>query len=410
MVNKITENLKQPEELESLYWKDPVQFVQSLEEAIQLNPDSETLKVWKARISYSESSEQGNKLVPLIWVGVLSILSFGFMKIPSFIVTEEEWFYTRFVPFIVIGSLGVYFFRFLEDRKVRWVVISAYAVLLSLMLLLPDTQSDSIIMAQIYMPFTLLSVLGLTFAGQNWKDPAARISFIQYLGELLILTVLILLGGVVLTALTLGLFHLIGNNIEEWYTENVVVWGLVTAPIVASYLYDIILFRKTKLATLLSNVFSPLFLVTVVVYLAVILNEGKSPYSDREFLITFNGLLLVVWGITVFSVSGRSKSQKTFGIVDIVNIALLVATLLINVVAITAIAYRFYEFGITPNRIAVSGANLLIFVHLILILWFYIKEIRSEDLGSRLTPIISNYLPCYTAWSLIMVIGLPILF
>ena len=234
MVNKITESLEQPEELESLYRKDPVQFVQSLEEAIQLNPDSETLKVWQARISYSESSEQGNKLLPLFGVGVLSILSFGFMKIPSFIVTEEEWFYTRFVPFIVIGSLGLYFFRFLEDRKVRWVVISAYAVLLSLMLLLPDTQSDSIIMAQIYMPFTLLSVLGLTFAGNNWKDPATRISFIQYLGELLILTVLILLGGVVLTALTLGLFHLIGNNIEEWYTENVVVWGLVTAPIVAS--------------------------------------------------------------------------------------------------------------------------------------------------------------------------------
>ena len=55
----------------------------------------------------------------------------------------------------------------------------------------------------------------------------------------------------------------------------------------------------------------------------------KSPYSDRDFLITFNGLLIAVWAITVFSISGIGNFKKN-KLILIINISLIVTTLIIN--------------------------------------------------------------------------------
>ena len=40
-------------------------------------------------------------------------------------------------------------------------------------------------------------------------------------------------------------------------------------------------------------------------------------------------------------------------------------TLIINGVALSAILFRVFEYGISPNKVVVSGVNILIFTHLI---------------------------------------------
>jgi len=64
---------------------------------------------------------------------------------------------------------------------------------------------------------------------------------------------------------------------------------------------------KSKFASILSNVFSPLFLVTVLVYLAAATYQGKSPFTDRLSHINFNGLLVIILALTIFSISGKKK-------------------------------------------------------------------------------------------------------
>ena len=47
-------------------------------------------------------------------------------------------------------------------------------------------------------------------------------------------------------------------------------------------------------------------------------------------------------------------------------------TLAIDLIALSAILFRLTSFGMTPNRIAVLGANLIVLFHLVLILIKYI--------------------------------------
>lgn len=212
-----------------------------------------------------------------------------------------------------------------------------------------------------------------------------------------------------LTVLTFVLFSNIGLNIEEWYTENVVVIGLATAPIVGTYLYDSIRYRERTFAPLLSNVFAPLFLITIIAYLIATAMSGKSPFTDRDFLVTLNGLLLITLAITVFSISGKQDASRS-RLSDFINVALLVATLALNAAALAVILYRWAEEGTTVNRVVVTGANIIIFFNLIGLLWTYIAQVRGSQNLDSLKRAVAGYLPIYSAWSFVVLVVLPLVF
>ena len=407
--NKIIECIDNPSELERLYRSHPKTFEQWFDDAALKYQGSETIKVWGARLSYQPPSEKGSKR-NLILVVFLSMLSGMLVKLPEFINIPEDWFYLRFTPIIMIGALAIYFAKKLDSNKIKWVLLGSFAAAIVIGCLYPYySRSASLTMSQIHLPLVLLSFLAIAFMGNEWRQAEAKLKYIRYIGEVVIYTTLILLGGIVLTLLTLGLFRLIDINIDRWYFNYVVVFGLVASPIVATYLYDSVLGRKSKLATLISNVFSPLFLVTVFAYLIVVLYLGKSPYTDRDFLIMFNGLLVIVWAITVFSIAGKNESNRS-KLPDVVNVALISVTLVINAIALSAIVFRLSEYGITVNRIVVAGENLLIFIHLLLILKAYIKYIRANGALESLNKSVADYLPVYSAWSLFVAVILPLLF
>jgi hypothetical protein len=269
--------------------------------------------------------------------------------------------------------------------------------------------SASITMALIHLPLFYLALLAASFMGDAWQSVESRLNFIRYIGELSIYCVLILLGGMVLTGITLSLFEVIGLSIEIWYMEYVVVFGLVSSPLVATYIFDAMQMRQSKFAPILSNVFAPLFLITVLAYLVATVYQGNNPFTDRDFLIVFNGLLVVILGLTMFSIAGKSRAIKV-QISDYINIALVGVTLIVNMVALAAILFRWAEYGMTVNRVVVSGANILIFVHLILLIKQYIKHILQAGEIKNLEATIAGYLPVYTVWSLVVAVLLPLLF
>ncbi|WP_045858012.1 hypothetical protein [Teredinibacter purpureus] len=407
--NILLENLSQPEVLEEAYHSSPQEFESQLKEALENNYDSETLRVWDARLSYFPPV-----LPQRISVGLLvlfCLVAVCFAKLPSFLPIDGDWFYPRFIPIVVISAVISYFIKTTESSskvfKVVIVGISASSIYLAI---LPESKgSASITMALVHLPMFSLSLMAASFMGDNWRSVESRLNFIRYLGEMGIYSILILLGGMVLTGITLGLFSLIGLSIEQWYMEYVVVLGLISTPLVATYLFDSIQKRQGKFASILSNVFSPLFLITVIAYLLATLYQGKSPFTDREFLITFNGLLVVILALTILSISGKKRAVGATGS-DYINVSLIGATLLVNVVALSAILFRWAEYGITVNRVVVAGANLLIFIHLILLLSEYIGHIRRGNGLGKLEVVVAKYLPVYTLWSLIVAVLLPMVF
>ena len=409
--NLIINSIDNPSTLEKLYRNNRKQFRAWLDEALNECPESDILKVWSARLYYVEPIADQKKKVPVLIIVVLSLISGVLVKLPNFFPITENWYYPRFVPLIILSALIFYFLgTATKSIHVRIKVLTGLTLCTLVLLLLPhDLKSASIIMSQIHIPMVLISLLALSFMGKKWMDQEVRLSFIRYIGEIFIYGTILLLGGIVLTLLTFGLFELIGLSIQDWYIDYIVILGLIASPIVSTYIYDSVLGRDSKLATLIANVFSPLFLTTVVSYLLAILYQGKSPYTDRNFLIMFNGLLIIVLAITIFSISGRSNS-KTSKFFDAINTSLVAITLIINIIALSAMIFRLTEYGITPNRISVTGANILVFVHLVLILKEFITQFRTTYNQESLNRVVAGYLPVYSTWSIFIAVGLPLLF
>lgn len=419
MKDQIINAADSPHALEALYRANPKEFTRALGDAMAERPDLLTLQVWHERLFFEKPIEQLQQssaprfsIRDIVVTVVLSLLAGTLAKIPHFFpMLDEERFYTRNLGGIVGGALVLYFCIQTSCRMKTAATLIALLLGATLYLnALPGkSTSDTVLLACMHMPFFFWSLLGIAFLGGAWKNMPGRMDYVRYNGELLVYSTIILMGGMVLTGLTVALFGLIDLRIEDWYMKNVAVYGAVACPMVATLLVERVVGERFKIAPLLAKVFTPLFLLTVVVYLLAMMLNQRSPFTDRDFLIAFNGLLLVVLGLCVFSISERG-TKKSAGVLDLMNMGLVSVTLVIDIIALAAILFRLTSYGFTPNRLAVLGANLLAFGHLAGILWHYLKFARRRASLQSLDRWIVAYIPVYLAWSIVVAVAFPLAF
>ena len=411
----ILDRLDDPEELEALYRQDPEAFRESLDEAFHAAHDSMALRVWRARLKHDEAV-LGAKHGTNLWYALGICVAVGaLVRLPATWL-GGGWYYPRLAPLWIILGLAGYFLVRRPDRALLMAGVSLAVVAVGYVSLLPATRlgedwyyTDSVVMALIHLPLALWAYLGLVFLGDSWRDAHSRVRFVRYNGELVILTSLVGLAGMVLSGMTVLLFQSIDLDIADWYFPNVGIFCAAAVPVGATYLFDAVFNRRTAIAPVLARVFAPLFLVMVVIYLIVTFVEGENPFIDQDSLITFNGLLLLVLGISVFSLVERN-GESDVGLIDYVTLALVGVTLLIDAIALSAILFRLVSFGFTPNRVTVLGANVIVLVHLVWICVTYIGLVRRKAGFAAMDRVIANYLPVYAAWAAIVAFLLPVVF
>lgn len=416
---EIVRALDSPKDLEFIYRQNPSDFTRTFPEVFSKHPDSVVLKVWYERLFFKSSPDtelnrdSGTwRSKDIILIVALSLIAGTLIKIPDFTSSlNREFFYSRDLAFIIFMTLAAYF---LIQNASSFKTIGTISVLfvgsLIYMNFLPnDSKSQTVVLSCLHMPFFLWSLLGISFVSGRCKDLSGRMDYIRYNGEAVIFTTVILIGGMVLAGVTFALFKLINSNIMDWYIRNIVVYGSVASPIVGTFLVDKITGTRLKIAPILAKTFTPLFFLTAFAYLGAMVIKGKSPYTNRDFLIAFNILLLIVLGLSVFTISERGSNQnKVIG--DFMNIALVAVTLVIDLVALSAILFRLSSYGFTPNRIAVLGANLFVFCHLCGILLQYVRFFKGASAFSSLEQWIVGYIPAYTVWTVIVAFGFPLFF
>jgi len=416
MRQKVKEYIDQPEQLEKLYQADKKNFKNIFYEILPEIKSFQGIEFWKARLEFDDQKVSSVRIQKAdILVLLISCFIAGFLiKLPQIfnIDLKQFFFYEKNAPIIVFLGLSSYLFLSRGHFNFRHILLAGFAFLISAVYInfLPtDNNSDSIILAFIHLPLTLWCIYGLIYIDFNINDKFRRIDFIKFNGDLAILGAVIIAAGVAMTGITIGLFAAIDLQIEKFYIENIGIIGLVSAPIVATFIIKKYPFVTNKIAPIIANIFSPLALITLLVYLISIAFSGKDPYNDRNFLIVFNGMLLGVMAITVFSVSETSLNTKQrFN--EMTLFALSIVTLIIDLIAISAIIYRLGEFGFTPNRIAVLGSNILIFGNLIIIMIdLYQINFKKKDI-KRVELSIAKYLPLYALWTIFMVFILPLIF
>lgn len=110
-----------------------------------------------------------------------------------------------------------------------------------------------------------------------------------------------------------------------------------------------------------------------------------------------------------FSVAEIEKNKKGY-YQSILLLVLSILTIIINGIALSAISYRLFEYGITPNRIAVLGGNILIFGNLLLVAVQLVKAIKHNTQLTEVQNSIAKYLPIYAIWVGLVAFLLPLLF
>ncbi len=269
--------------------------------------------------------------------------------------------------------------------------------------------SDTLILTILHLPIALWLAVGFAYVQGRWFDAGGRMNFVRFSGELAIYFVLIALGGGVFTAFTFMMFGAIGLN-PAWFVAGwMLPCGAAGAIIVGSWLVEAKQSVIENMAPVLTRLFTPLFTVLLLAFLVTMAWTGRPIDIQREVLIAFDLLLALVVGLVLYSASARDPDAPP-NLSDALQLALIVSALIVDAVALVAIASRISEFGYTPNRVAALGENLILLVNLTGSAWLYATFLRGRSAFQSVEAWQTAYLPVYPVWAAFIVVVFPPLF
>ncbi|MBI5404803.1 MAG: hypothetical protein HY976_01125, partial [Candidatus Kerfeldbacteria bacterium] len=344
----------------------------------------------------------------------LAVLAALLVKLPTLFGLEFEHdasFYVRNASFFVLPVLAAYFIwkRGLARRTVFGAVLgfSVGAVGANVYPFVSGGSTEGL--TSLHLPIALWIIVGLAYAGSRWRDVAGRMDFIRYTGELFIYYVLIALGGGVLTGFMFAIFKSIGFDLDSIVSLWIIPCGAAGAVIIGSWLVEAKQSVIENMAPVLTRLFTPLFAIVLVVFLATVVLTGRGIDLERNILIAFDLLLVVVLGLLVYSISARAPHARP-GVFDVLQVVLLVSALLADAVALWAIASRISEFGFSPNRVAALGENIILLANLGWSAVLYVRWLRGRGQFSQLERWQTDYLVVYAVWAALVVFVFPPLF
>ena len=408
---EILTKIDNPKQLEKLYRDNKTAFKTEFNLLYPELTDNKLADYWNERLNYESSEISWGSGKELTFVIIASLVAGVIAKLPVLLNINLESFYQRNIGFIIFPILTTYFIwrKSLSTKKIVFAGVAFLIALIFINLLPADNKSDTLILSCIHLPLFLWAVLGFSYVGDNIRSYHKRLDFLRYNGDLVIMTTLLVIAGGILTGITIGLFSVIGFNIEKFYFDYIGIFGLAALPIVGTYITQTNPQLVNKVSPVIAKIFSPLVLITLVVYLVAILFSGKDPYKDRDFLMAFNFLLIGVIAIILFSVAESSKkSENRTG--NFILFTLSIVTVIVNGIALSAILFRISEWGITPNRLAVLGGNILMLTNLCMVTFRLFKNVSKKADISEVENSISMFLPIYILWTIIVTFIFPLIF
>jgi hypothetical protein len=269
--------------------------------------------------------------------------------------------------------------------------------------------SQSVVLTSIHLPIALWFVVGLAYVADNLRSSRRRMDFIRFTGEWFVYFVLIALGGGVLIAFMFGIFEAIGIVPEDFISQWLLPCGVVAAVVVAGWLVEAKQSVVENIAPVLTRLFTPLFTAVLLAFLVALGWTTAGINVEREALILFNLLLVVVLGLLLYSISARDPLAPP-DLFDKLQFALVLSALLIDVLVLLEITGRITEYGTTPNKAAALGENVILLANLTWSAWLVLGFVRRRTPFAALERWQTGYLPVYAAWAWIVVLVFPPLF
>ena len=372
-------------------------------------------RLWKQLVmppdAVGESSAARGEALVVLGLAVAAAFA---VKVPALfglrIDGAEQPFYFRNASLFVLPLLTIYFvWKRCSGASGFWLALpfAAGAVFANVFPL--TSRSDTGVLTALHLPIALWLAVGFAYVRNRWFADGGRMNFVRFSGELAIYYALIALGGGVLTGFTVMMFNAIEMN-PEWFIGGwLVPCGAAGAVIIGSWLVEAKQSVIENMAPVLTRLFTPLFTLLLLAFLATMAWTGSPINVKREVLIGFDLLLVVVVGLVLYAASARDPHAPP-DFFDGLQLLLVVSALVVDGVALWAIAARISEFGFTPNKVAALGENLILLVNLGRSAWLYASFLRHKGSFAALERWQISYLPVYSVWAAIVVVVFPPLF
>ncbi len=370
-------------------------------------------RLWK-QLVMPPDVHPGSARREMLVVLLLAVVSAAAFKLPvlfGYDFDQPEGFYARNFSLFALPVLTGYFAwkRKLDAMTWVWLALAFAAAGLFANVYPFATAGDTLVLTALHLPIAAWLIVGVAYVGGHWFASEERMNFVRFSGELFIYYVLIALGGGVLTAFTLMMFSAIGIE-AEWLAQRwLVPCGAMAAVIVGSWLVEAKQSVIENMAPVLTRLFTPLFTLVLLAFLATMLWTGRAIDVKRDVLIAFDLLLALVVGLVLYAASARDpKAPPDF--FDRLQLLLVVSALAVDALALASITARISEFGFTPNRVAALGENLILLVNLAGSAWLYARFLRRRGSFAALERWQITYLPAYSLWAAFVVAVFPPLF
>lgn len=372
-------------------------------------------ELWAQPVEIASGESRARGATNEFWVMLGCAIAAGLaFKTPSFFGYQLEGdaaaFYARNLSLFVLPFLAVYFIwrRGLSTRGIGGLaaIFVAGAVFANAYPFKPGGSTE--VLSAIHLPIALWLALGIAYTAGDWRSDSRRMDYVRFTGEWLVTYALIALGGGVLVTITVGVFSAIGIDVATFISLWVLPCGAMGAVIVAAWLVET---RNLVggMAPMLARVFTPLFAVMLVALLGGVVWTRGVVQVEREVLILFDLLLVLVLALLLYAFSARDPQAEP-AFFDWIQLVLVVCALGVDVFALINIATRLSEYGFSANRVAAIGLNLILLANLAWAAYLQTDFVRGHRDFAAVELWQMRYLPVYALWAAIVVVAFPPLF
>lgn len=374
-------------------------------------------RLWKQLVSPGDTEAPSGARTEAVVAVALAVAAALAIKLPEVFgislrgLENDAPFYARNMSLFVLPLLAGYFAwkRRIERAGRIWLAVPFVVAAVVVNVFPFERESHTQVLAALHLPIALWLAVGFAYSGGRWRDRDRRMDFVRFSGEWFIYYALIALGGGVLMGFTMFIFQAIGLDVERLVESWLLPCGAVGAVVVSAWLVEAKQSVIENMAPVLTRLFTPLFAAVLLAFLATMILTGRGIDVEREVLIGFDLLLVLVLGLLLYAISARDPAAPP-GPFDALQLMLVVCALLVDALALWAIAARISAFGFSPNKVAALGENLVLLVNLGWSAVLYARFLAGRDPFAALERWQTAYLPVYAVWAWVVVALFPPLF
>ncbi len=193
--------------------------------------------------------------------------------------------------------------------------------------------------------------------------------------------------------------------VEEW----IIPCGVAGAVIVAAGLVEAKQSVIENIAPVLTKLFTPLFTAMLLAFVVAALIQRDLLGTSRDLLIIFDVVLVVVLGLLLYSLSARNPESKP-GWFERLQLLMVSSALVVDLLVLIAMVARIGAFGVSANKMASLGLNIILLVNLAWSAYLLLAILRGTARPAQLEKWQTRYIPVYLGWALIVMIVFPPVF